>query len=80
MKALVQVEALKLSRSLGVFLLSIGMPVIFFLIFSSTVQFDDAAMQKTFIQSYMLTMTGFSMSGFALFTFPMMLAEDRKNS
>jgi ABC-2 type transport system permease protein len=31
---------------LGVFLLSIGMPVIFFLIFSSTVQFDDAAMQR----------------------------------
>ncbi len=29
MKALVQVEAVKLSRSLGVFLLSIGMPVIF---------------------------------------------------
>ncbi len=51
-----------------------------FLIFSSTVRFDDAAMQKAFIQSYMLTMTGFSMSGFALFTFPMMLAEDRKNS
>ncbi|CYU28223.1 ABC transporter permease [Streptococcus suis] len=80
MKALVQVEAVKLSRSLGVFLLSIGMPVIFFLIFSSTIQFDDATMQKAFIQSYMLTMTGFSMSGFALFTFPTMLAEDRKNS
>ena len=35
MKALIQVESIKLSRSLGVFLLSIGMPVIFFLIFSS---------------------------------------------
>lgn len=80
MKALLQVESIKLSRSLGVFLLSIGMPVVFFLIFSSTVQFDDVAMQKAFIQSYMLTMTGFSMSGFALFTFPTMLAEDRKNS
>ncbi|MFX3972865.1 ABC transporter permease, partial [Streptococcus suis] len=57
-----------------------GMPVIFFLIFSSSVRFDDAAMQKAFMQSFMLTMTGFSMSGFALFTFPMMLAEDRKNS
>lgn len=80
MKALVQVEVIKLSRSLGVFLLSIGMPVIFFLIFSSTVQFDDVTIQKAFIQSYMLTMTSFSMSGFALFTFPMMLAEDRNNS
>ncbi len=46
MKALVKVEAVKLSRSLGVFLLSIGMPLIFFLIFSSTVQFDDATTQK----------------------------------
>ncbi|MFX3683345.1 ABC transporter permease, partial [Streptococcus suis] len=63
-----------------VFLLYIGMPVIFFLIFSSTVRFDDAAMQNACIQSYMLTMTGFSMSGFALFNFPMMLADDRKNS
>ncbi|WP_029186349.1 ABC transporter permease [Streptococcus suis] len=80
MKALVQVEALKLSRSLGVFLLSIGMPVIFFLIFSSTVDLGYENLQKAFIQSYMLTMTGFSMSGFALFTFPMMLAEDRNNS
>ncbi|MFX4012677.1 ABC transporter permease, partial [Streptococcus suis] len=46
--------------------------------FSSTVQFDEVAMQKAFIQSYMLTMTVFSMSGYALFTFPTMLAEDRK--
>ncbi|MFX3941747.1 ABC transporter permease, partial [Streptococcus suis] len=62
MKALAQVEAVKLSRSVGVFLLSIGMPVIFFLIFSSTVEFDDATMQKAFIQSYMLTMSGCSRS------------------
>lgn len=80
MRALLQIEWLKLSRSLGVFLLSIGMPVLFFLIFSSTVQLDDPNLQRQFVQSYMLTMTGFSMSGFALFTFPMMLAEDRNNN
>lgn len=80
MKALLAIESIKLQRDLGTFLLSVGMPVIFFLIFSSIVQFNDPNMQKNFIQSYMLTMTNFSMSGFALFTFPMMLAEDRKNS
>ena len=33
--------------------------------------------QKGFLLSYMLTMTGFSMSSFGLFTFPYMLQEDR---
>lgn len=80
MRALLTIETIKLQRSLGTFLLSVGMPVLFFLIFSSTIQLDDSAAQKVFTQSYMLTMTGFSMSGFALFTFPMMLVEDRKNS
>ena len=77
---LLKIEGIKLSRSLGTFLLSIGMPLVFFLIFSSTVQLDDPVAQKAFVQSYMLTMTAFSMSGFALFTFPMMLSEDRKNN
>ena len=80
MKSLLKIEWIKLKRSLGVFLLSVGIPVIFFLIFSSTVELGDPKLQKQFVQSYMLTMTAFSMSGFALFTFPMMLAEDRKNN
>lgn len=79
MTALLTIELIRLKRNLGVFLLAIGMPVIFFLIFSSTVQFDDATQQIAFVRSYMLTMTSFSMSGFALFTFPAMLAEDRTN-
>lgn len=80
MHALLKVEWLKLTRSLGIFLLSIGMTVIFFLIFSSTVDTGSAEGNKQFIQSYMLTMTSFSMSAFALFTFPMMLLEDRNNN
>lgn len=79
MLALLRVEWLRLKRMLWVFLLSVGMPVVFFLIFSSTVQMDSEALQLRFVKSYMLTMTGFSMSGFGLFTFPFMLMEDRKN-
>lgn len=80
MLALLSIELIKVKRNLGVFLLSIGMPVIFFLIFSSTGQFPDPKIQAEFTQSYMLTMTSFSMSGFALFTFPTMILEDKKNN
>lgn len=79
MLALLTIELIRLKRMLGVFLLSVGMPVIFFLIFSSTIQMDTAEFQKQFVKSYMLTMTGFSMSGFGLFSFPFMLNEDKKN-
>lgn len=80
MKALLTIEWIRLRRSLGTFFLSIGLPVAFFLLFSATVNTGDQEMQRAFVRSYMLTMTGFSMSGFALFTFPMMLVEDRKTS
>lgn len=80
MKALLKIEWIRLRRTLWVFLLSIGMPVLFFLIFSSTIQFDDPVAKKAFVQSYMLTMTSFSMSGFALFSFPMLFLEDRKEN
>ncbi len=45
MKALVKVEAVKLSRSLGVFSCQSGC-LLSFPDFSSTVQFDDATTQK----------------------------------
>lgn len=79
MLALLEIEIIRLKRMLGVFLLSVGMPVVFFLIFSSTIQMENADQQALFTKSYMLTMTGFSMSGFGFFTFPFMLLEDKKN-
>lgn len=79
MFALLTIESIRLKRNLAVFLLSIGMPVLFFLIFSSTIRFDDPTQQEAFVRGYLMTMTGFSMSGFALFTFPTMLVEDRHN-
>lgn len=79
MKALLKIESLKQVRSMWIFALGVGMPLIFFLIFSSTIDFGDPKVQAVFVRNYMLTMTSFSMSSFALFTFPLMLHEDRKN-
>ncbi len=77
MKALLKIEWIKTWRSWPVFIMGIGMPVGFFLLFSSIVSTPNPEAQKDFLLSYMLTMTGFSMSSFGLFTFPYMLQEDR---
>ncbi|VTS41283.1 ABC-2 type transporter [Streptococcus pseudoporcinus] len=79
MKALLKIEWIKLWREWPVFILAIGMPVGFFLFYSGMTMLTDPKTQKTFVQSYMLTMTAFSMSSFGLFSFPMMLFEDQKN-
>ena len=77
MKALLKIEWIKTWRSWPVFIMGIGMPVSFFLLFSSIVSTPNPEAQKDFLLSYMLTMTGFSMSSFGLFTFPYMLQEDQ---
>ena len=77
MKALLKIEWIKTWRSWPVFIMGIGMPVGFFLLFSSIVSTPNTEAQKEFLLSYMLTMTGFSMSSFGLFTFPYMLQEDQ---
>ena len=77
MKALLKIEWIKTWRSWPVFIMGIGMPVGFFLLFSSIVSTSNPEAQKEFLLSYMLTMTGFSMSSFGLFTFPYMLQEDQ---
>ena len=77
MKALLKIEWIKTWRSWPVFIMGIGMPVGFFLLFSSIVSTPNPDAQKDFLLSYMLTMTGFSMSSFGLFTFPYMLQEDQ---
>ncbi len=77
MKALLKVEWIKTWRSWPVFIMGIGLPVGFFLLFSSIFSAPTPEAQKDFLLSYMLTMTGFSMSSFGLFTFPYMLQEDQ---
>ncbi|MEY8463279.1 ABC transporter permease [Streptococcus merionis] len=80
MKALLKVEWIKIWREWPTFIMAIGMPVGFFLLFSATVSFGNDEAQKAFIQSYMITMTAFSMSSFGFFTFPFMLVEDKRDN
>ena len=77
MKALLKIEWIKTWRSWPIFILGIGMPVAFYLLYSSIVTSPTPKLQKEFLKTYMLTMTGFSMSSFGLFTFPYMLQEDQ---
>lgn len=77
MKALLKVEWLQAWRNWTIFIMAIGMPVGFFIFYSGMDMYANPAQQKAFVQSYMLTMTSFSMSSFGFFTFPFMLAEDR---
>ncbi|MGT2950491.1 ABC transporter [Streptococcus cuniculi] len=78
MKALLRIEYLLTKRNVFGFVLGIGMPVLFFLLFSSMfdTSYGDAALLT---RNYLLTMTAFSMSSFGLFSFPTMLEEDVKS-
>ena len=58
MKALLKIEWIKTWRSWPVFIMGIGMPVGFFLLFSSIVSTPNPEAQKDFLLSYMLTITG----------------------
>ena len=79
MIALLKIEWIKTMRTWMTFVLSIGLPVFFFLLFSSMEFSSNSQEQKAYITSYMLTMTAFSMSSFGFFTFPAMLVEDKTN-
>ena len=77
MIALLKVEWIKTKRTWITFVLSIGMPVFFFLFFSGMELSPDLKEQKVLVMSSMLTMTAFSMSSFGFFSFPAMLVEDK---
>ena len=77
MIALLKVEWIKTKRTWITFVLSIGMPVFFFLFFSGMELSPDLKEQKVLVMSYMLTMKAFSMSSFGFFSFPAMLVEDK---
>ncbi|MCO4598633.1 ABC transporter, permease protein [Streptococcus infantarius subsp. infantarius] len=77
MIALLKVEWIKTKRTWITLVLSIGMPVFFFLFFSGMELSPDLKEQKVLVMSSMLTMTAFSMSSFGFFSFPAMLVEDK---
>lgn len=70
MIALLKIEWIKTWRFWMTFVLSIGMPVFFFLFFSGMELSSNPEEQKVLVTAYMLTMTAFSMSSFGFFSFP----------
>ena len=80
MKALLKIEWIKTWRSWPVFIMSIGMPVGFFLLYSGMEMSPDPESQKAFILSYMLTMTGFSMSALVSLPFPTCLERTKRST
>ena len=64
MKALLKVEWIKTWRTWPMFIMAVGMPVGFFLIYSGMKMYDTTQGQTDFIRSFMITMTAFSMSSF----------------
>lgn len=79
-KALLKLEFILTKRELGILLSSIGIPVFFFLFFSSSFQFDDVELVAKITRNYLLSMTAFSSLSFVLFTFPYSLQGDRQEN
>ncbi|MTB64468.1 ABC transporter permease [Streptococcus sp. zg-86] len=78
MKALLRIEYLLTKRNAFGFIMGIGMPVLFFLLFSS--MFDSSYGNAAVLtRNYLLTMTAFSMSSFGLYAFPSMLDTDKQS-
>lgn len=79
-KALLKLELILTKREWSVFILSIGLPVFFFLFFSSSFEFDDIELVARVTRNYLLSMTAFSSLSFVLFTFPYSLQADRQEN
>ncbi|MEG0255756.1 ABC transporter permease [Vagococcus sp.] len=78
MIALMKIEAKRMSRDKTTIIMSIGLPIFFYLIFSSLIQVPKAY-EQTFYTEYLMSMTAFSLCSFALFTFPFDIIQDKKN-
>lgn len=77
-KAMLRYEMIDLSQRKSVFILSTLLPVIFFLVFSSVMKIPDKNIQEHFVRDYMLSMTTFSLTSFAIITFPLEMINDKE--
>ncbi|HCM88522.1 MULTISPECIES: ABC transporter permease [Vagococcus] len=78
MKALIKIEAKRMTRDKTTFIMSIGMPIFMYFIFTSLIQVPKDY-QAVFYREYLISMTAFSLCSFSLFTFPFDIIQDRKN-
>lgn len=78
MLALMKIEFKRMSRDKTTFIMSIGLPIFFYLIFTTLIKVPKEY-ETTFFTEYLMSMTAFSLCSFALFTFPFDIIQDRKN-
>ena len=78
MIALMKIEAKRMSRDKLTYIMSIGMPIFFYFVFTSLIQIPESY-QNQYYREYLMSMTAFSLCNFSLFTFPFDIIQDRKN-
>ena len=79
MTNLAKIEFLRMGRNKKYLIMSIGMPVFFFLVFTAMIKLPNHEAQDTFMKEYLMSMTTFSLTSFSIFTFPFEIIEDKKN-
>ena len=77
---LLKIEFIFIKRNLTNFIMGLGFPVIFFILFSGMQQFDDPETKVRVVKDMLISMTAFSSISFALFSLPISIKEDEKFS
>ena len=77
---LLKIEFIFIKRNLTNFIMGLGFPVIFFILFSGMQQFDDPETKIRVVKDMLISMTAFSSISFALFSLPISIKEDEKNN
>ena len=78
MRSLMKVELILMKRQAAYYLLSIGLPSVFYLIFSGMM--SGSATPTLVLQTYLFSMTVFSIMSSAFFSIPSTLQSDRTNN
>ncbi|QIH77493.1 ABC transporter permease [Macrococcoides canis] len=76
-KALFRYEMIDIYNRKSMFIMSVALPVIFFLIFSSMMSGSETEISY-YTRDYMLSMTTFSLTSYAIFSFPIELINEKK--
>ena len=78
MRSLMKVELILMKRQAAYYLLSIGLPSVFYLIFSGMI--SGSATPTLALQTYLFSMTVFSIMSSAFFSIPSTLQSDKTNN
>ena len=77
---LLKIEFIFIKRNLTNFIMGLGFPVIFFILFSGMQQFDDPETKIRVVKDMLISMSAYSSISFALFSLPISIKEDEKNN